>query len=73
MPEQTEERPFTADIADLFAREADADTAGVGAYTLVLRCIACYVEMVPQLPATVGTLPVFECPKCHIAVEVSFS
>jgi hypothetical protein len=73
MAEQTEERPFTADIADLFQREAVGDTAGVDAYTMTLRCMSCYVEMVPQLPATEGTLPALECPKCHIAVEVSFS
>lgn len=72
MPEQTDERPFTADIADLFAREAVDETAGTGAYTMALRCVACYVEMVPQLTEP-NALPAFACPKCHVAVEVSFS
>lgn len=72
MPEQTEERPFTAEVADAFARAAVDDAAGTKAYTMALRCIACYVEMVPQLTEA-NALPEFACPKCHIAVEVSFS
>jgi hypothetical protein len=73
MPEQTEERPFTADIADLFAREAVDDTAGVGAYTMALRCMECRVAMVALLPAPGGGLPAFGCPQCTRSVEVSFT
>jgi hypothetical protein len=72
MPEQTEERPFTADIADLFQREAAVDDAAVP-YTMGLRCMRCNVSMVALLPPTTDHDPVFECPKCHAAVEVLFS
>lgn len=73
MAEQTEERPFTADIAELFAREANDATAGTKAYTMALRCVECREEMVPLLPAPGGGLPMFGCPQCTKAVEVSFS
>lgn len=72
MAEQTEERPFTADIADLFQREADG-ASGVGAYTMTLRCTGCDEVMTPQVPVAELTLPAFECSHCRTVVEVSFS